>query len=313
MKKKIFEVFAVCTLGVILIAGCGKTLEEPQGAIKTESQQETEKDIVSEEQNKSAESEEYSQESTSEESEAENEKDESVLEDGVYSASFETDSSMFHVNEAYDNLGTLTVQDGQMTIHVTLAGKGILQLYLGLAEDAEKEGAEVLEPTLDQVTYSDGLTDEAYGFDIPVPYLDQEFDLALIGKKEKWYDHKVKVSVIEKKVESEGDLVYTGSLEDGEYSAEVVLSGGSGKATVESPATLIVQDGKYYATIIWSSKYYDYMLVDGVKYENEAAEGENSKFTIPVAVLSEPITVIGDTIAMSTPHEIEYTLTFTVQ
>ena len=117
-----------------------------------------------------------------------------VLEDGVYSAEFDTDSGMFHVNEANDGKGTLTVKDGKMTLHVSLASKNIVNLFVGTAEDAQKDGAELLEPTTDTVTYSDGMTVEVYGFDIPVPAIDEEFDLALIGKKNKWYDHKVKVT-----------------------------------------------------------------------------------------------------------------------
>lgn len=115
------------------------------------------------------------------------------LPDGVYEAEFNTDSSMFRVNESKDGKGVLTVKDGQMTIHVSLASKGILQLYSGLAADAEKEGAKLIEPTIDTVTYSDGMTEEVYGFDIPVPYFNADFDVALIGKKGKWYDHKVNV------------------------------------------------------------------------------------------------------------------------
>ena len=118
----------------------------------------------------------------------------SELEDGVYSVDFLTDSSMFHANEACDGKGTLTVENHKMTLHVSLTSKNILNLYPGLAEDAEKEGAELLEPTIDTVTYSDGTTEEVHGFDIPVPALDEEFDLALIGTKGKWYDHKVSVS-----------------------------------------------------------------------------------------------------------------------
>lgn len=63
----------------------------------------------------------------------------------------------------------------------------------GKAEDAQKDGAELLQPTVDTVTYSDGTTEEVYGFDIPVTVIDQEFDLALIGKKGVWYDHKVSI------------------------------------------------------------------------------------------------------------------------
>ena len=116
------------------------------------------------------------------------------IEDGTYTATFKTDSSMFHVNEANDGKGTLTVEDGKMTIHVSLVSKKITNLFQGTAEEAQKEGAALLEPTTDEVTYSDGETEEVYGFDIPVPVLGEEFDCAIIGEKGKWYDHKVTVS-----------------------------------------------------------------------------------------------------------------------
>lgn len=231
-----------------------------------------------------------------------------ALKDGVYSAKFDTDSGMFHVNESQDGKGVLTVKDGKMTIHVSLVSKSILNLFLGLAEDAEKEGAELLEPTTDSVTYSDGYTEEVYGFDIPVPYLDREFDLALIGKKGKWYDHKVSVSEATP-LEAEGKSVEELKLEDGSYTVDVVLEGGSGKATVESPAALEIRDGKASAVLVWSSPNYDYMLVDGEKYERTNTEG-NSAFEIPVLGFDCQMPVIADTVAMSTPHEIEYTLQF---
>ena len=102
---------------------------------------------------------------------------------------------MFHINEAYDNRAVLTVKDGEMTVHITLPSKNILNLYPGLADDAAKDGAVLLQPTEDEVTYSDGMTETVYGFDVQVPYLDREFDLALIGTKGVWYDHKVTVSL----------------------------------------------------------------------------------------------------------------------
>ena len=117
-----------------------------------------------------------------------------TLADGTYTADFNTDSSMFHVNEAYDGKGILTVENGQMTIHVSMPSKNIVNLYPGLAEDAQKDGAELIQPVTDTVTYSDGTTEEVNGFDVPVPVIDEEFDLALIGKKGVWYDHKVSVS-----------------------------------------------------------------------------------------------------------------------
>ena len=117
-----------------------------------------------------------------------------ALEDGTYAADFTTDSSMFHVNEAEDGKGVLTVKDGQMTIHVSLASENILNLFPGSAEDAKKDGAALLQPTKDTVKYADGMEEVVNGFDIPVPALDEEFPLALVGKKGKWYDHMVKVS-----------------------------------------------------------------------------------------------------------------------
>lgn len=239
---------------------------------------------------------------------------EAALPDGTYNAEFSTDSSMFHVSEACDGKGVLTVENGQMTIHVSLASKKILNLYPGLAEDAQKDGAQLLEPIVDEVTYSDGLTDEVYGFDIPVPALDEEFDVALVGTKGKWYDHKVCVSnpvaVTEgQNVEAASEEAGIPELSDGSYSVEMTFEGGSGRASIASPVTITVENQKVTASVEWSSPNYDYMVVDGEKFLPVNKEG-NSVFEIPVAAFDKPLMVIGDTVAMSKPHEIEYTLTF---
>ena len=225
-----------------------------------------------------------------------------ALPDGVYTAEFDTDSSMFHANEACDGKGTLTVENGQMTFHVSLASTHIVNLYLGKASDAADHEADWLQPTTDTVTYSDGTTEEVYGFDIPVSAVDADFDLAILGTKGKWYDHVVSVR---NAVQQAG----TAAPADGTYTCEVTLEGGSGRATVESPAALTVADGKMTAAIVWSSPNYDYMLVDGEKYLPTNTDG-NSTFEIPVAALDTALDVTADTVAMSTPHEIEYTLTF---
>lgn len=228
------------------------------------------------------------------------------LPDGVYNAEFDTDNSMFRVSEACDGKGTLIVENGEMTIHISLGSKNIVNLYPGLAEDAQKEGAELLTPTVDTVTYSDGLTEEVYGFDVPVPALEEEFDLALIGTKGKWYDHKVRVSNPEP---VEAETTQIDEIKDGSYSIDLTFEGGSGKAEILSPATITVSNKTVTATVQWSSPNYDYMMVDGEKYLPINTEGD-SVFEIPVQVFDKPITVIGDTVAMSKPHEIEYTLTF---
>ena len=218
------------------------------------------------------------------------------IEDGVYTTAFNTDSSMFHVNETRDGKGVLTVEDGNMTIHITMPSKNIVNLFLGTAEEAQAEGAVLLEPTTDTVTYADGTTEEVYGFDIPVPYLDDEFDCALIGTKGVWYDHKVSVT----------DPV--AALADGEYTCEVTLAGGSGKASIESPAKITVADGVATATIIWSSTHYEYMTIGETQYDRLPVDG-NSTFEIPIT-LDEDMAVSALTTAMSEPHLIDYTLHF---
>ena len=231
-----------------------------------------------------------------------------ALTDGVYTAEFDTDSSMFHANEACDGKGTLTVENGQMTFHVSLASTHIVNLYLGKASDAADHEADWLQPTTDTVTYSDGTSDEVYGYDIPLDAVDTDFQLAILGTKGTWYDHTVSVRNAEPKTEDAA--AETAAVPaDGSYTCAVTLEGGSGRATVESPAALTVADGTMTAVIVWSSPNYDYMLIDGEKYLPTNTEG-NSTFEIPVAALDTALAVTADTVAMSTPHEIDYTLTF---
>ena len=301
MRRKNIAVVGMLLVTCLSSVGCGqkKDKQESLAATKTSAFETASEKQTEEKTEKETESKTEADTKT-----AVSESDE--LADGVYTADFNTDSSMFHVNEACDGKGTLTVKDGEMTIHVSLTSKKILNLYYGLAADAGKEGAELLEPTTDSVTYSDGMTEEVYGFDIPVPALDEEFDVALIGTKGTWYDHKVSVSNPEPK---EDDAKSAVDLEDGTYTAEVTLEGGSGRASIESPATLTVKDGKVTASIVWSSPNYDYMIVDGKKLLPVNTEG-NSVFEIPVASFDTALDVIADTVAMSKPHEIEYKITF---
>lgn len=108
--------------------------------------------------------------------------------------------------------------------------------------------------------------------------------------------------------ENAGDAIEI-DLEDGEYSIQVDLTGGSGKASVSSPALMIVEDARAYVKLVWSSSNYDYMIVGNKKYLNEAEEEANSFFTVPILAMDKPVDVIGDTTAMGEPHEVAYTLT----
>lgn len=237
-------------------------------------------------------------------------KKEPALKDGTYEAVFKTDSNMFALNETKDGKGILTVKDGKMSIHISLKSEHIVNLFLGTAEDAQKDGAKLLEPTKDPITYPDGLTEVVNGYDVPVEELDKDFDLAIIGTKGKWYDHKVSVSepvpVQETEQKPTADKI---DAEDGNYTIAVKLEGGTGKASIKSPCNLAVKDGVATATVIWSSDKYDYMKIGDQKLDPTTLEG-GSTFAVPVAAFDKPLDVVADTTAMSTPHEIEYTLTF---
>ena len=281
------SLLAVSALLVASLAGCGSSASSVASSASSEAVSSVAESAVSEAASESAAA-----------------SSARTLEDGTYTAEFDTDSSMFHVNEASDGKGTLTVEDGQTTLHISLQSKKIVNLYVGMAADAPDHEADWLQPTTDTVTYSDGTSEEVYGFDVPVEALDTDFQLAILGTKGKWYDHTVSVRNVEAQA---AEAVETPA--DGSYTCEVTLEGGSGRATVDSPAALTVADGKMTATIVWSSPNYDYMIVDGEKYLPTNTEG-NSTFEIPVSALGTPLSVVADTVAMSTPHEIEYTLTF---
>ena len=169
MKKKLLVLVLSAVMAVGMMSGCGAKSDTSDTKAKT------------------AESSSAKEEETEEQTECE-------LEDGTYTAEFKTDSGMFHVNEAYDGRGTLTVKNGKMTLHIVMPSQNIVNLFLGTAEDAQKDGAKLIQPTTEEVTYSDGSKEEVYAFDVPVEALEKEFDLALIGTKGKWYDHKVSVS-----------------------------------------------------------------------------------------------------------------------
>lgn len=282
MKKTIKLVCAM--LAILLLAGCGAKNEPIPTTAATESAMETAIETT------------QAPTETPEPTEQETEPAVSarVLPDGEYIVDFDTDSGMFRANEACNGKGKLTVENGVQILHVSLQSKKIVNLFPGTAEQAQEPGAVWLEPTVDTVTYSDGLSEEVYGFDIPVVSVGEEFDLALIGTKGVWYDHKVSVL---------NPIPRAGS-----FLCAVELTGGSGRASVSSPAVLVSDGETLMATIQWSSPNYTYMMVGDVQYDPIQEEG-NSTFRIPVT-LDQDISVSACTEAMSTPHLVEYTLHF---
>ena len=201
----------------------------------------------------------------------------------------------------------LTVKDGKMTAVMTMGGKGYLYVYMGTGEEAAKaEKSDYIPFVEDQ--------NGQHTFTVPVEALDKGLNCAAFSKnKEMWYDRTLVFRAdslpSDAYAEGTGKTVADLNLADGDYTAAVTLEGGSGRASVQSPAKIHVENGQATATIVWSSSNYDYMIVDGQKYlpmENT----ETATFEIPVSVFDRKITVAADTTAMSTPHEITYTLYF---
>ena len=176
MKIKWTAVLLAAMLGCSMLAGCGAGGSKTQSAAEETAQTSG------------------SASDTSDDALSESAAGGAAIEDGTYLADFKTDSTMFHLNEMSDGKGILTVKAGEMSVHITLVSKSIVNLYYGSAEDAQKEGAELIDPTMDSVTYKDGMTEEVNGYDVPVPALDEDYTVAIIGTHGNWYDHTVSVS-----------------------------------------------------------------------------------------------------------------------
>lgn len=227
--------------------------------------------------------------------------DGSAVRDGVYEVEAESSSSMFPITSC-----ELTVENGEMTAVLYMGGTSYLYVYPGTALEAAAADEADYIPFVETA-------DGVHTFTIPVEALDAGIPCAAYSKnKELWYDRTLLFRADSLPADAISGLYTTVAdldLQDGSYTVEVTLSGGSGKASVESPAALRVENGEAFATIVWSSPNYDYMRLDEEKYLPLNTEG-NSVFEVPVAGFDRAVTYYADTTAMSTPHEIEYALRF---
>lgn len=225
-----------------------------------------------------------------------------AIKDGVYEIAVDCSSSMFKIVKC-----ELTVKDGQMTACLYMGGTGYLKVFMGTGEEAAAASEESFIPF---VQTGEGI----HTYTVPVEALNQVVNCAAYSKnKEMWYDRSLLFRADSLPLDAFGEgafaTVESLGLEDGNYTVEAKLEGGSGRASVQSPAALRVENGVAYATVVMSSANYDYMKVDGQQYLPVNTEG-NAAFEIPVAAFDWKIPILADTTAMSTPHEIEYTLCF---
>lgn len=224
------------------------------------------------------------------------------VKDGTYHVTVKSSSKMFDITAC-----ELTVEGGKMTAVMHMGGTGYLYVYMGTGEQAAAASESDYIPFTEEA-------DGTHSFTVPVDALDEGIDCAAFSKKkEKWYDRTILFRADSLPMDALADGVVTTpadlGLADGTYTADVALAGGSGRASVESPAQLTVKDGNVTAKIVWSSKNYDYMKVGDTKYD-AVIEDEHSTFEIPVSCFDWAMAVKADTTAMSEAHEIDYTLTF---
>ncbi|MDE7093811.1 MAG: hypothetical protein K2O52_02750 [Oscillospiraceae bacterium] len=222
--------------------------------------------------------------------------------DGVYEIEVNSSSSMFQVVSC-----ELHVSMGKMTATMTMNGTGYLYLFMGTGEEAIKLSEK------NYIAFTENENGE-HVFTVPVEALDKGIACSAFSKnKQKWYDRTILFRSDSLPITAfDESLVPTVSslgLEDGEYEIAVILEGGSGRASINSPVKLSIQDGQAIAEIIWSSSNYDYMLVNDEKYISEIINNQ-AVFEIPVLAFNYKLPVSANTTAMSTPHEINYTLYF---
>ena len=228
--------------------------------------------------------------------------DGSQVKDGVYDITVDSSSSMFQIVSC-----ELTVENGSMTAQMTMGGTGYLYVYMGTGEQAANADESEYIPFVEDAA-------GAHTYTVPVEALDAGVPCAAFSKnKEKWYDRTLVFRADSLPTDAFAEGIVTTAedlaLADGDYQVDVTLEGGSGRASVESPAQMTAENGKVTATIVWSSSNYDYMKVDGVCYD-AVIENDRSVFTIPVTCFDWKMAVVADTIAMSQPHEIDYALRF---
>ena len=224
------------------------------------------------------------------------------LKEGHYPVEMKSSSSMFKADHC-----ELIVQDGQLSAVLYMSSDSYRYMFAGTAEQAAAADPSGYIPLEEH-------EDALHSFTLPIDALDAGVECASFSvKKELWYDRTLLFRADSLPLEAFDESMFVTAeslgLADGSYTVEVALTGGSGKAAVQSPAVLSVQDGTVTAQIIWGSSHYDYMKVEDVQYFPVNAEG-NSTFEIPVSVFDRAMPVIADTTAMSQPYEIEYSLLF---
>ncbi len=231
------------------------------------------------------------------------------LKEGKYDITVQSGSEQFKIKSS-----KLMVVGNALQLVIDVEGTAYSKMFMGSAKDA----ASAADPIIGEQN-ADGTTT----FRLPVESLNEVVECAAYADEYgKWFDRTIMADAStlpkdafkedageEGKEDEQKQDDQSGKIADGEYTIEFTFTGGTGKARLVSPATVFVNNGKYTLLVSWTSPNYDYMKVKGIKYYPVNTSG-NSQFKFPVTSLSGSLPVIGDTTAMSTPHEIDYVMTF---
>ena len=308
--KKTFIIALIIALSLSLFTGCakkegpkpaeGQEASEEQDGAEEEAAEESKEDAASETESHVA-----GEGDKIEETEVVEEGMSPVyakdINEGTYPVEMVSSSSMFKADHT-----ELVVEGEEMKAILYMTSEAYLYMFAGTAEEADKAGEE-------DYILPEEIGDGMRTFTLPLAALDSgESYAAYSKKKELWYDRTLLFRVDSLPMDAFKEGVFTTleslGLSEGEYTADVTLTGGSGRAGIESPAKLSVGADGAVLEVIWSSSNYDYMIVGEDKFLPTNTEG-NSTFEIPAAYFDRPIKVLADTTAMSEPHEIEYAIT----
>lgn len=302
MKKLIIT---LSLLAALSLASCGGQ----EASSEKESSQSSASEEVSETPKESAEdpsSEGSAEHATAPQNEVGFEGMEAVTADalnmGNYYITVDSSSSMFKIADC-----VLHADGESLTADIIIDSKSYDALFMGTEDEAAAADQSQL------ITYTENESGQSV-FTVPVEALDKEIQCAaLSAKKQEWYDRTLvfRADSLPDTAFKEARYATAESLglEDGEYTVQVELEGGSGKASIESPAKIIVEGGRAVAQIIWSSDKYDLMVAGYLEYSPEIKDG-HSVFEIPVTGFDYKMPVQAETTAMSEPHMIDYTLYF---
>lgn len=195
-------------------------------------------------------------------------------------------------------------KDGKMVGTITLSGKSYDKLFLGTKTEAEAAGDDGM------ITYHDNNGLYEYG-PFAVSALDKVITISSHSTgSDKWFERQITFNASKLLAAATDAVDNSTALPDGTYTPEnFTAAGGTGKVTITCPQ-VIVENGKAFADVTFSSKKYVYVKANNQLF-NGTVNTSGVTYRIPVD-LNEDVKILALTTGMSMAHEIAYTLHVTL-